>query len=137
MRAIARIFIEQTNYPLHVVDNFTIRAEEALSLSRLMAGLSRSTLAKVSSLSPSRVKSVQYATEVLGSLIEIAQPSHVVFSGFGMREGQMLQHLPEEMRHQDPLIAGAETLAEKTGRFSLNGAEVANLVSPLFPSSGE
>jgi exopolyphosphatase / guanosine-5'-triphosphate,3'-diphosphate pyrophosphatase len=137
MRAIARIFIEQTNYPLHVVDNFTIRAEEALSLSRLMAGLSRSTLAKVSSLSPSRVKSVPYATEVLGSLIEIAQPSHVVFSGFGMREGQMLQHLPEEMRHQDPLIAGAETLAEKTGRFSLNGAEVANWVSPLFPSSGE
>ncbi|MEX0694115.1 MAG: hypothetical protein WD075_06710 [Rhodospirillales bacterium] len=137
MRAIARIFIEQTNYPLHVVDNFTIRADDALGLARLMAGLSRSSLTRISPLSPSRVKSIPYATEVLGSLIEIAKPSEVVFSGFGMREGQMLQHLPEEMRHQDPLIAGAETLAERTGRFSLNGAEVANWVSPLFPSSGD
>jgi len=133
MRAIARVFIEQTNYPLHVVDNFTIRADDALGLSRLMAGLSPGTLRKISSLSPSRVKSVPYATEVLGSLIEIAAPETIVFSGFGMREGQMLQHLPEDMRHQDPLIAGAQTLAERTGRFSLNGYEVADWVAPLFP----
>lgn len=137
MRAIARIFIEQMNYPLHVVDNFTMRADDALDLSRLMSGLSSSTLRKISTLPPTRVKSVPYATEVLGSLIEVTKASHVVFSGFGMREGQMLQHLPEEMRHQDPLIAGAETLAERTGRFSLNGAEVANWVSPLFPTSNE
>jgi len=135
MRAIARIYIEQMNYPLHVVDNFTVRAEDALSLSKLMSGLSRNTLRKISSLPPSRVKSVPFATEVLGRLIEVSKPAHVVFSGFGMREGQMLQHLPEDMRHQDPLIAGAETLAEKTGRFSLSGAEVAQWVSPLFPNT--
>ncbi len=136
MRAIARVFIEQTNYPLHVVDNYTIRADDALGLSRLMAGLSAGTLRKISSLSPSRVKSVPFATEVLGNLIEITKPKHIVFSGFGMREGQMLQHLPENMRHQDPLIAGAETLAERTGRFSLKGSEIADWVSPLFPDTG-
>ena len=137
MRAIARVFIEQTNYPLHVVDNYTIRADDALGLSRLMAGLSTGTLRRISSLSPSRVKSVPFATEVLGSMIEAAEPASVVFSGFGMREGQMLQHLPEDMRHQDPLIAGAETLAERTGRFSLKGAEVADWVGPIFPNIEE
>ncbi len=137
MRAIARVFIEQTNYPLHVVDNYTIRADDALGLSRLLAGLSPGTMRRISSISPSRVKSVPYATEVLGNLIEVANPAKIVFSGFGMREGQMLQHLPENMRHQDPLIAGAETLAERTGRFSLDGREVANWVAPLFPDNSE
>ncbi len=135
MRAIARVFIEQTNYPLHVVDGYTIKADEALDLSRLMSGLSNRTLRKVSSLSPSRVKSVPFATEVLGSLIESCSPANVVFSGFGMREGQMLQHLPEDMRHQDPLIAGAETLSERTGRFSLKGVEISDWVRPLFPDA--
>ncbi len=137
MRAIAPVFIEQKNYPPHVVDNYTIRADDALGLSRLMAGLSAGTLRRISSLSPSRVKSVPFATEVLGSLNEISFPAHIVFSGFGMREGQMLQHLPENMRHQDPLIAGAETLAERTGRFSLKGSEVSNWVAPLFPDAEE
>lgn len=136
MRAIARVFIEQTGYPLHVVDNFTIRRDDALRLAKLMAGLSGSTLKKIPAIPPARIKTVPFAAEVLASLIAAVNPANVVFSGFGMREGQMLKRLPEEMRHQDPLIAGAETLAERTGRFSLSGAEVANWVYPLFPDAG-
>ncbi len=133
MRAIARVFIEQTNYPLHIVDNYAIRADDAQRLARLLAGLSPGTLKKIPAITPNRIKSVPFAAEVLGSLIEYAKPGQVVFSGFGMREGQMLKRLPEDMRHQDPLLAGAQTLAEKTGRFSLKGQEIIDWVQPLFP----
>ena len=137
MRNIARVFIEQTGYPLHVVDNYSIRHNDALRLSRLLAGLSASTLKKIPAISPSRIKSIPFAAEVLAHLIETVKPENVIFSGFGMREGQMLKRLPEALRHQDPLIAGAESLAERTGRFSLNGHEIADWLIPLFPEATE
>lgn len=132
-RALARIFIEQTNYPLHVVDNYTIRREEALMLTRLLGGLSASTLKKMPSVSLSRAKSIPYAAMVIEKMIDAVKPKNLIFSGFGMREGQMLMRLLPEMRHQDPLIAGAETLSERTGRFSLTGQEIADWLMPMFP----
>ncbi len=135
MRAIARIFIEQTKYPLHVVDNYSIRSGTAYELSTILSNLSTASLKKTSSLSPTRIKSVPFATEIIRHLIDTIHPENLVFSGFGMREGQMLKHLPDAMRGRDPLIEGAKTLAERTGRFSLKGKEVANWIMPLFPDA--
>jgi exopolyphosphatase/guanosine-5'-triphosphate,3'-diphosphate pyrophosphatase len=136
-RAVARIFIEQTNYPLHVVDNYAVRRDEALMLSKLLGGLSASTLKKMPSVSQSRAKSIPFAAMVIGKMIETIKPKSVVFSGFGMREGQMMMRLLPEIRHQDPLIAGAETLAERTGRFSLTGQEIADWLIPMFPDMSD
>ncbi len=133
MRAMARVFIQQTGHPLHVVDNFTLRPDDAIRLSSLLAQLSASTLKKIPALSPTRLKSIPYAATVLKSLIETIKPKQIVFSGFGMREGQMLRRLPDAMRMQDPLIAGAERLAERTGRFFLTGNEISAWLSPIFP----
>lgn len=132
MRAIARIFIDQTSYPLHVVDNFTIRSDDAYDLCRVLTGLSAGTIKRMS-VAPSRAKSMPYATAVLMHLIDVIKPEQVIFSGFGMREGQMLKHLPENIRHQDPLVAGAATYSERIGRFAMNGREVANWLKPIFP----
>ncbi len=136
-RALARIFIEQTNYPLHVVDNYTIRRDEALMLTRLLGGLSASTLKKMPSVSQSRAKSIPFAAMAIEKMIDTIKPKNVVFSGFGMREGQMMMRLLPEIRHQDPLIAGAETLAERTGRFSLTGQEIADWLAPMFPDMSD
>lgn len=137
MRALSRVFIEQLEYPLHIVDQFSVRSEDAERMASLLAGLSASTLKKIPAISPSRVKSIPFAAATLAQMITRLKPKRVMFSGFGMREGQMLNRLPPEMREQDPLIAGAMTFAERTGRFSLDGGEVAAWVSPLFPEMDE
>lgn len=133
MRALSRVFIEQMDYPLHIVDQFSLRSDEAARMANLLAGLSASTLKKIPSISPARVKSIPFAAASVAQIVERIKPKRVMFSGYGMREGQMLKRLPPEMRAQDPLIAGAMTFAERTGRFSLDGSEVATWVSPLFP----
>lgn len=135
MRAIARVFINQTRYPLHVVDNFTIRSHTAYDLAKILSRQSAMSLKKTSSLSQTRIKSIPFATELLRHLIKAIKPENLVFSGFGMREGQMLKHLPDAMRGNDPLIEGAKTLSDRTGRFSLKGKEVANWIMPLFPDA--
>ena len=135
MRAIARVLIEQTEHPLHIVDNFSIRADDAKRLADLLAQASQRSLKQITSFSPNRLKSIPFAATVLACLIDITKPKHVVFSGFGMREGQMLRRLPADMRDQDPLIAGVESLAARMGRFSLSGHEIADWIAPLFPDA--
>lgn len=131
-RTIARIFIEQEEYPLHIIDNFELRLDDAQRLIRLISRLSPSTIAKIPGVTRRRSETLPVAALVLGALLDRTQPARVMFSGFGMREGQMIRRLPPKMRDRDPLIAGCESLAQKTRRFSLDGNEVMAWLDPLF-----
>lgn len=133
-RALARIFIEQTHHPLHVVDGFTIDFFQALRLADLIARLSPSTLGKLDGVDDRRVASLPYAAAAMAALIEFARPKEITFSAFGMREGQMLELVPPELRNQDPLLAACASYAERNARFTLNGAEINEWMSPLFPN---
>ncbi len=132
-RALARVFIDQTHHPLHVVDNFEIGFFDALKLSDLMANLSLNTLERLPGLAAARLQSLPYAAKALKALLQAAKPKAVMFSAYGMREGQMLELLPPALRGQDPLISACEMAAERTGRFSISGYELFEWLTPLFP----
>ncbi len=134
-RGLARIFIEQTHHPLHVLDNYKVHFLDALRLSRLIADLNENMLQKLTSVRQGRLDTLPYAAIALSALIEAARPEQVVFSGFGMREGQMLELLPPDLRPQDSLISACESQAKRTGRFAIHGQEILDWMTPLF--SGE
>jgi len=137
-RALARIFIDQTHYPLHVLDNYTIGFFDALRLADLIARLSTSTLERLPSIARRRLETLPYAAAALAAVLEAVRPRDVVFSGFGMREGQMLELLPAALWHQDPLIAACEQQAERTGRFAVPaGTEMLDWMTPLFADETE
>ncbi len=131
-RALAKVFIDQTLHPLHVVDNFTIGFFEALRLSNLIAGLSPSTLERLPGVDAERRNTLPFAAAALASLIEAAKPRDVTFSAYGMREGQMLELLPPAVRRQDPLISACESRSERSGRFAVHGTEIFDWMTPLF-----
>ncbi len=131
-RALARIFIEQTHHPLHVIDNYELGFFDALRLANLVAGLSQKTLAVGGSIDQKRLETLPYAALTLAVLLERARPATVVFSAFGMREGQMIELLPPGLRRQDPLISACESHAERTGRFAIHGQEILDWMAPLF-----
>jgi exopolyphosphatase/guanosine-5'-triphosphate,3'-diphosphate pyrophosphatase len=136
-RALARIFLDQTHHALHVVDNFAIGFFESLRLANLVAGLSRLTLDKLSGVDASRIESLPFAAAALAVLLERSGPREVVFSAYGMREGQMLELLPPALRHLDPLISACEGQAEQTGRFPAHGREILDWMTPLFAGEKE
>jgi len=132
-RALARLFIDQTGYPLHVIDNYALAHVEALRMADLVAGLSTSTLEKIPGISRKRAEAIPYAALVLKALIETAKPRHVCFSAFSMREGQLVKGLPEGAGERDPLIAGCRRLAAQADRFAISGDEILHWMDPLFP----
>ncbi len=129
-RSIARCFIEHTGYPIHVIDNYTINRKEALRLLQSIEGIGEK---KITGIPRRRRRTMPFAALVMEALLKTALPREIVFSGFGMREGQLRKCIPDEVRNQDPLISGCMSLAARTGRFSIRGEEILDWMSPLFP----
>ena len=131
-RAVAGVILERLDWPLHVIDNFSISLEEALDRLDFVARIDPKSWPRTASISRRRVSSLPFAASALEMLIRRTRPAQVIFSGFGMREGRMLTCLPDDVRCQDPLIAGCAGHAERSGRFSVHGEEITAWMEPLF-----
>jgi exopolyphosphatase/guanosine-5'-triphosphate,3'-diphosphate pyrophosphatase len=134
-RALARVFIEQIEYPLYVIDGFTLKNADALRMCHLIENLSSNTLLGIPRVTKSRAQALPFSAMILGAMLEQTMAKEVVFSGFSMREGHLLKMLPASISSQDPLLSGCATMAERTGRFSITGQEIFDWISPLFPPS--
>ena len=131
-RALARLLIAQTGHPLHVLDNFSLDPGEALRLTDLVARQSRKSLEKVPGLSKRRLMHLPVAALLLEKVLEYVEPSRLVFSVYGMREGQFFKRLPPDLQWQDPLIASCVAMAQTAGRFPEHGEEMLEWMGPLF-----
>lgn len=132
-RSIARIFIEQIEHPLHVVDNFWIDPDIARPLLQILGGSVRHRFKKIVGIPEKRNETLSFAAIALAGLMEATTPARLKFSGFGMREGVMISSLPKSIQKQDPLISACTTMNERTGRFSITGDELLDWMTPLFP----
>lgn len=137
IRALARLHIEQTDYPMHIVDNFTMRKGDARQLTELVANLSTETLRRVPSVPSKRVETLPMAAIAFGVMLDAFAPKNIVFSAFGMREGKMITMIPERVRAKDPLIAACSAMEPQLGRFSLSGEELEKWMRPLFKGTSE
>lgn len=132
-RALAQVCIAQMKYPLHVLDNFTLSREKAEQVISLVARQSAKSLEKIKTVSRKRIPNLPLAARLLEHLIQKAQPDQVVFSVYGMREGQFFLNLPDDLRQGDPLISAATYLARAAGRFPEHAVELMDWMQPLFP----
>ena len=131
-RAIARICISQTHHPLTVLDTFSLDPKEALRIIDLVSSQSRKSLEKVPGVSKKRIATLPQAALLLDKVIRATQPSRLVFSIYGMREGQFFKRLPEKLKRQNPLISVCRNMASTSARFPEHGDELMAWMAPLF-----
>src|SRR4029453_19457849 len=110
-RALARIHIVQSGYPLKVMHGYSIPAAEALDFAlRLRRLAATDRLADIEVVSDARRPLLTYAALVLEYIIRVARPKTIVFSTFGVREGLFYEMLPQDERADDGLICAAQNL---------------------------
>ena len=131
-RALARVCIAQMNYPLHVLDNFSLERAQAISLFDVISRLGPKSLEQITGVSRGRLATLPLAAAVLERLLEITKPKSLVFSIYGMREGQFFKSLPDAVRRQDPLVSLAEELARTADRSPTSGHETFAWMSAMF-----
>jgi len=135
-RAIARLHIEQSRYPLHIIHQYTIARRPAEAFLDLIAAQSRRSLERVTGMSRRRLEVVPLAATILRRLISAGKPERLVFSAFGLREGYAYGVLPAR-DHTDPLIAAAMTMAHRQSRPGSNGDRLLRWIAPVFPRLSE
>jgi exopolyphosphatase / guanosine-5'-triphosphate,3'-diphosphate pyrophosphatase len=131
-RAIARLHMEHTQYPLHIIHRYTISRREAEGFLDIIGRQSRKSLERITTVSRRRLDVVPLAALVLRKLITFAGPQSVVFSALGLREGYAYGLVPAEERIPDPLIAGYMVVGRRQSRFRLDGDLLQQWTSPLF-----
>jgi len=135
-RALARLHMVQTNYPLSVMHNYRIDAADALKFASLLDQQSQSSLAGIRDISSARRETVPYGALVLERLLRQVKPKAVVVSVFGIREGLVYRLLGEKERGKDALIAACEELARGRSRSLDSAYELCTWTDALFRGPG-
>jgi exopolyphosphatase / guanosine-5'-triphosphate,3'-diphosphate pyrophosphatase len=124
-RALARIHIIQSGYPIKVMHGYSISAIDALDFARRLRRLAAADmLANIEAVSEARRPLLTYASLVLEHIIRVAQPKTITFSTFGVREGLLYSMLPDSERAKDGLICAARTLNELLSRSARHAEEL-------------
>ena len=135
-RSFARVDMEETNYPLHVLQHYAIPRGRALRLCKVLAGLSRDSLRKIKVLSKRRAEALPYGAVVLERLLNAGDIKDVVISAYGLREGLFYARLSAEDRAKDPLLEYAIGANERLARVPGHAAEMIQWTAVLFEGEG-
>ena len=131
-RALARIHMAQTGYPLNMVHHYTIGRDEARDLAGVIAAAGRRALERLPDVSRRRIEDLPYAAVVLRRLLRATGARRVVFSANGLREGWFMQRMSAELRGQDPLMAAGQEYAHRLGRDPALPPALIAWTDPLF-----
>src|SRR5215469_8298987 len=135
-RALARLHMWQTGYPLHVMHGYAIRADEAREFARLVHRVDVDTLANIEVVNSARRPLLPYAALVLDHILRVGKPRQVVFSALGIREGLLYSLLKKKEKEKDALIEAARHLNQLRSRSPRHGEELIAWTDRFMATSG-
>jgi exopolyphosphatase / guanosine-5'-triphosphate,3'-diphosphate pyrophosphatase len=130
-RAIARLHMEQTHYPLHIIHQYTMTHRSAEEFLEVVAPMSRRSLERIATINRKRLELVPLAAMILNRLIAVGAPQRIMFSAFGLREGYAYSLLAADPT-ADPLIAACTATAISQSRGRSDGDRLAQWIAPVF-----
>ena len=131
-RALARLHMHLTDYPLPVLHNYAMPPQAALRLVRALARMDRKRLKTIAAIPGGRIAALPDAAALLAALTRHLESSALIVSAFGLREGLLYAELDADQRAADPLIAAARETGARLGRFPEHGDLLARWIAPLF-----
>ncbi len=132
-RAIAKLHMAQTDYPLHAMHGYEMATDEVIRFSKKLA--SPGDLSDIDTVSRARREILPVGALVLERLLKKMSPSKVVFSMFGIREGLLYSLMPKSEQESDPLIAFCQNFAMLRSRSVEHAFELCAWTDGLINSS--
>ena len=123
-RSLAKLHMVQRNYPLNVMHGYVIPARDAADFAHLVERVNADALVAIETVSAGRRPLLAYGAAVLEEIIRIAQPSEIVVSALGLREGLLFDRLNAAERARDPLLEAARDLNVLRSRAPRHGEDL-------------
>lgn len=133
-RALAKLHMDSVDYPLRVMHGYAVPAREAVEFceairkGKKMPGLEE--------ISKARRETLPYGALVMERLLKRLEPSRVMFSVFGIREGLLFSLLSPHERAKDPLLSFCQDYARLRSRSYQHATELCSWTDPLFQDPG-
>ena len=105
-RALARVHMHLNQFPLPVLGDYSFTPEDARALKAQVRELGSAQLAAMRGVKAARALQLDDAAALLAALVAVADPSEVIISAHGLREGLLYAALDPATRALDPLIEG-------------------------------
>ncbi|WP_112321574.1 Ppx/GppA family phosphatase [Oceanibium sediminis] len=131
-RAIAKLDMERRGYPLKVLHEYRLTAEQVLETCDWLVDQSPEELSKLTDTSLARLELVPTAARVLRRVVQTMRPEAILISSYGLREGLLYRQMPASMRARDPLLEAARHMEQTRARFPGFGASLYAWLMPLF-----
>lgn len=128
-RALARIDMLATDFPLPITHQYRMKPARAKELRKLVRALDPRLSAVAA---PPRLATSPVAAMMLELLVEELEPSRLVVSTYGIREGLIFSKLKPKVRRVDPLIEEAREAGGGEHRFGQHGDLLDRWIEPLF-----
>ncbi|HUI35716.1 MAG TPA: Ppx/GppA family phosphatase [Stellaceae bacterium] len=130
-RAIARLHMEHTRYPLHIIHQYTVSRRSAEDFLEVLSPMSRRSLERIATINRKRLEVVPLAAMILYRLLQVAAPSRIMFSAYGLREGYAYG-LVQSDPTADPLISACMGVARAQSRARIDGDLLEQWVGAAF-----
>ncbi|MEP3048889.1 MAG: Ppx/GppA phosphatase family protein [Roseibium sp.] len=135
-RSLGRLHLMQNKYPLHVMHNYEIDAEEAIAFCRKVAVQDLKDVEKADVISKQRRSLVPFGAVVLEKVLTGMKADRVIFSATGVREGVLHDLLTDDICNQDPVIAASRELCTLRARSPEHAEELIAWSDLLFAEMG-
>ncbi len=137
-RALAKIHMANSEYPLRVLHNYSVPVKKLEETLDDIAGTSPTYLKKFPFISENRRETMALTALIANRLIKHLKPERMIFSVHGIREGYLFDQLSEKIKSEDPLLTGCSDMIERTSPepkslWTKFGYELFDWMSPLFP----
>lgn len=137
-RNIAKLHMEMTHYPLHMMQGYQISYGEAVEFLGEVAQLKERDrkVEALKAVSKNRRALLPFGAVAMQEAITMMKPRAVSFSALGMREGYLYSLLGPAERLEDPLLSAANEIAILRARSPEHAREIAEWTGRMFPVFG-
>lgn len=131
-RALARLDIIARDYPLPITHHYRMPPSRPEELRKLIRSLDKAEPGSLRMLTATRIPTLPTAKMILSALVDELEPSELIVSSFGIREGLLYDELSREVRRLDPLIEAARDAGRGLSRFGEHGDLLDSWIAPVF-----
>lgn len=137
-RSLAKIHQVLRNYPLHMVQHYTVAAADMSELCEqiIVAATAGKTYPGSDQASSSRRELVPYGAAVLLEVLRAGKFEQVVFSALGVREGYLYGLLDPKEQAVDPLMEMAEQVNVLRSRSPAHAEDLTDFTSDFLAAVG-
>lgn len=131
-RTLAQVHMEMNAYPLRIVHQYAMNADEVLATAGLVARASKASLEKWPGVSKKRSETLPHAALVMEGLVHRLGLKRIVVSAWGVREGLLYEALEPDIAAADPLLAGSSALGARQGISPTLPGALKGWIAPLL-----